>query len=330
VYTILICGLIIIISYFGWEPAQYTVWDRQEARTLKEYAPQDVAKSSLLVYAHANVAEDFKYNYLALMLVNPCNTLGQTHFSKNISKKEAIQKNFIARYDIDMSVFNREYYYEYNSVNDWFTRTIKPSARPIDTIASDNIVTAPADARYMFFEDVTGDFAIWVKQDRYSLATLLGDKEKGIAFAQASLMIARLAPADYHRFHSPVTGNLTSFSNKGNRLYSVNNDAVLSSNEIFYNKRQIGYISTSYFGDVAYVPVGATCVGSINITRSPGELKKGDEIGYFKFGSTVLTLFKKGTLIIDPDLIFNSLNRAETFVKMGTRVGIASSNVPIA
>ena len=178
----------------------------------------------------------------------------------------------------------------------------------------------------MVFNNITTAFQIWVKRDKYSLATLLNNSTLGAMFSGGMLMIARLAPADYHRFHSPVTGMLNKFDDAGSKLFSVNHDAVVSNNYVFYNKRMISVIDTPAFGPVAYVTVGASCVGTIVITATPPvALTHGDEIGYFKFGgSTVVMLFPSGAVQFDEDILYNSGRHVETFIKMGRRMGIAA------
>ena len=95
------------------------------------------------------------------------------------------------------------------------------------------------------------------------------------------------------------------------------------------NSRAILPIESPVFGTVLYIPIGATMVGSIIFTAQEGQhVNKGDELGYFAFGgSTVIVLFKKGTITFDSDILFNSRKPIETLVKMGYRIGAHPSVV---
>lgn len=319
-------GIIIIAVYFTWNPAIYSVWNRETHGITTEYAPNEVARLSALVYAHHSVATEFRYQYLAATLASPCKEHGDDDLPTNSSRYSSVYKAFIELYGIDMTPFVEPNYWQYTSVNDWFTRAIRPDARPIEDVTLPNVLTAPADARYMVFLNVSVDFPIWVKRDKYDLNQLLNNPSLGKLFEGGNMMIARLAPADYHRFHSPVTGTLGMFDDAGSSLLSVNHDAVVSNNYVFYNKRQIAVINSPSFGSVAYVTVGATCVGTIIITAGPPcPVTHGDQLGYFKFGgSTVVMLFQKDAVTFDPDILYNSQRHVETFIKMGRRMGIAN------
>jgi len=110
-------------------------------------------------------------------------------------------------------------------------------------------------------------------------------------------------------------------------LYTVNPIAVREDVDVFTeNKRVFVRIDTPAFGEVVYIAVGATMVGSIVITRKAGEeIKRGEEMGYFAFGgSTILTLFQPGKVVFAQDIVVNSAKPIETLLKMGEPVG----NVP--
>ena len=136
-------------------------------------------------------------------------------------------------------------------------------------------------------------------------------------------MIIRLAPVDYHRFHFPVSGNISVNKKIDGDYYSVNPFALRKKAEIFcLNKREYSILSNPLFGDVVIAEVGATMVGSIIQTFKGSYVNKGMEKGYFKFGgSTVVLLFEKSKIHIDKDLLTNTANGYETTVKMGERIG---------
>ena len=141
----------------------------------------------------------------------------------------------------------------------------------------------------------------------------------------APCIIIRLAPVDYHRFHFPVSGNVSPNKKIEGDYYSVNPFALRKKAEIFWlNKREYTILSNPLFGDVIMAEVGATMVGSIVQTFKGSSVNKGEEKGYFKFGgSTVVLLFEKSKIHIDEDLLINTAKGYETTVKMGERIGTA-------
>jgi len=149
----------------------------------------------------------------------------------------------------------------------------------------------------------------------------LADKYKN-----ASLFIFRLAPNDYHRYHFPYDGDVTSSRKLKGRYYSVSPYALQTNfTKVFCeNKREFLELATKDKGDILLSPVGATMVGSIHETFTPHSyVKKGDEMGYFGFGgSTVVMLMDKTKIKIDSDILENTKNKIETAVKMGERIGI--------
>jgi len=138
------------------------------------------------------------------------------------------------------------------------------------------------------------------------------------------MVIARLAPQDYHRFHSPVSGKIGKFVPIDGSYYTVNPVAIRSPLPVYCdNKRCLVEINTKNFDDVLYIAVGATLVGSIHWTVKEGQtVKKGEELGYFSFGgSTVLLFFQKDKKpAFDDDLVKNSEKQIETYIKMGDHI----------
>jgi len=111
-----------------------------------------------------------------------------------------------------------------------------------------------------------------------------------------------------------------------NTILSVNADAAQSGNSVYYNSRKVSFIEDNpHFGRVAYVAIGATCVGSVVMSVNANDnVAKGDEFGKMQFGgSTVVLLFGKGKIKLDPDLLFNSRRGLETYIEMGMRIGVA-------
>lgn len=224
---------------------------------------------------------------------------------------------FIEDFDIDMSVAQKQ---EFNNFNDFFTRKLKADARPIDS--SSNSVVSPADGKILAYADISNtDFII--KGYRFDISSFLDNPVLAQKYYDGALLIIRLAPFDYHRFHFPVSGNVTQDKKIDGDYYSVNPMALRKKAEIFcLNKREYTILSNPLFGDVVMAEIGATMVGSIIQTFKGSSVNKGEEKGCFKFGgSTVVLLFEKSKIHIDEDLLINTAKGYETTIKMGERIG---------
>ena len=228
-------------------------------------------------------------------------------------------KQFVADLNIDMSEANKSID-EFSSFNDFFYRTLKPEARPIE---SDFI--SPGDGKLLAFENVADVHNFFVKGRKFTLKEFLNSDELAKKYQNASLLILRLAPNDYHRYHFPYDGTPTSSTKIKGDYLSVSPYALAGNfTKVFCeNKREYCILKTEEKGDILLAPVGATMVGSIFESFTPNEpLKKGDEMGYFAFGgSTIVMLVDKDKITIDKDILENTKNKIETFVKMGEKIG---------
>ena len=123
------------------------------------------------------------------------------------------------------------------------------------------------------------------------------------------MLISRLCPVDYHRFHFPVSGHLFNTKLLNGSLFSVNPIALRHKISIFWeNKRYLSIIDNEKIGKVIQLLIGATCVGSVHLTsKANTNIKKGDEYGYFSFGgSCVITLYPSKKIAFREDLIDQS------------------------
>lgn len=210
---------------------------------------------------------------------------------------------FIEKFQVDTSEF-QDSVDSFRSFNDFFIRKLKPEARPLAT--GDNVAVIPADGRYRFYPHIEASNGFAVKGQKFDLASLLEDERLAADYSQGTMVMARLCPSDYHRYHFPcdcVPGESRLINGW---LYSVNPIAIKKDIHIFtQNKRAVCELQTKRFGKVLYLEVGATNVGSINQTYKPFQTyQKGDEKGYFSFGaSALILLFKPGTIELDPDLL---------------------------
>ena len=227
---------------------------------------------------------------------------------------------FVEEFNIDPGTAQKQ---AFSSFNDFFTRKLKNNARPVDT--GSTVAVSPADGKVLAFANlVNRDFI--VKGYRFDILSFLNNARLAQKYRDGTLVIIRLAPFDYHRFHFPVSGVVSPATRIDGAYYSVNPLALRKMAEIFcLNKREYTVISNPLFGDVVMTEVGATMVGSIVQTYAGNFARKGEEKGYFKFGgSTVVLLFEKNKVRIDEDLLKNTSKGYETVIREGERIGVAA------
>ncbi|KAF8753348.1 Phosphatidylserine decarboxylase proenzyme 3 [Rhizoctonia solani] len=215
----------------------------------------------------------------------------------------------------------------FKSFNEFFYRKLKETARPVDEPGNPSRAVSCADCRMMAFETVSEATRLWIKGREFSVKRLLGETyaHEAPKYDGGALGIFRLAPQDYHRFHSPVDGVVGPMTYIAGEYYTVNPQAIRTQLDVYGdNARKIVPIDSPVFGRVMCVCVGAMMVGSIVTTVKEGEsIARGQEFGYFAFGgSTIVILFEKGKLKWDDDLLSNSSSTLETLVRVGMGVGI--------
>ncbi len=233
---------------------------------------------------------------------------------------------FIEKYGIDASEFELPPE-KFSSFNDFFSRKIKTSARPI--AGGDNVAILPADGRHLAFQRISAETRIFAKGQGFDLAAFVGDNNVAKRYAGGALVCTRLCPTDYHRFHFPVAGTPSEARKISGALNSVNPIALTKKISMLWeNKRIVVEIASPRFGNVLMVIVGATNVGTIVPVFSPYiAAEKGAELGYFRFGgSFVATIFEPGKIALAEDLVANTARGFETFAKMGEALGTATTN----
>lgn len=233
----------------------------------------------------------------------------------SISKKWI--KDFCIKYDMSMD----DYIVPekgFTSFNDFFYRKIKKGARPIGSE-----LVSPADGKILVFNEINDYQQFFVKGGEFNLSTYLQDEKLAKKFHGGSMLIVRLAPIDYHRFHFPAAGLVSKTKFINGFYHSVSPIALDGSlDKFFENKRTICTIDSKEYGLIGYSDVGATLVGGIYQTYTPDtHIEKGSEKGYFAFGgSTVVLFFEKGKIKFDKDLLDNTKNGIETAVLMGDSI----------
>lgn len=244
-------------------------------------------------------------------------------------------KSFIKTYEIDTSQLLEPDITTYQTFNAFFARKLKPDARPTTAPEDPSIITSAADCRLTVWNNVATATKIWIKGKHFSIPELLGDARLAEAKfgTNPSLAVFRLAPADYHRFHSPCGGVFGKPVTKGGQYYTVNPQAVNTEIDVFTaNRRDVRILESdlpSVSGvttPVAVVAVGALLVGSVNWT-DPAEgskVTKGEDIGWFQYGgSTVILVFPADRVKWDDDLVAASEQATEVLVRAGERIGQA-------
>jgi phosphatidylserine decarboxylase len=234
---------------------------------------------------------------------------------------------FLRDYSMDVGEFADDPG-SFRSFNEFFYRKLKPAARPID--AGPSSIVFPADGRHLGFEKASQIAGVFVKGQRFDLERLLGSNELADRYRDGALVLSRLCPVDYHRFHFPVAGIPSGTTLVNGPLFSVSPFALRQNlGYLWENKRTITRIETPDIGTVLMLEIGATCVGSIHQTFTPEKLvSKGSEKGYFAFGgSSTLTLFEPGRITLAQDLLEHSSRQTELYARMGSLMGTARAAI---
>ena len=225
---------------------------------------------------------------------------------------------FVGRYNVNMAEAANPDIASYKSFNEFFTRPLKDGARP----QADAAFISPVDGAISQFGPIERDQIFQAKGHSYSTTALVGgDRKLAEQFENGSFATLYLSPRDYHRIHMPCDGQLARMIYVPGELFSVNPTTARGVPGLFARNERVVCVFESAFGPFVLTLVGATIVGSmatvwhgmINPPR-PGvvrewrydgdttvNLKKGQEMGRFLLGSTVVMLFPKNTLTFNPD-----------------------------
>lgn len=226
-------------------------------------------------------------------------------------------RNFVARYGVDMSEAAEPDIARYATFNDFFTRALKPGARPLAA----NGLVCPVDGAISQFGAIERDQIFQAKGHRYSTTALVGgDAVLAQRFENGGFATLYLSPKDYHRIHMPCDGRLTRMLHVPGDLFSVNPTTARGVPGLFARNERVVCVFEGAQGPFVLVLVGATIVGSmatvwhgvVNPPR-PGvprdwryddrdiRLARGDEMGRFLLGSTVVMLFPPQAMCFNPD-----------------------------
>lgn len=254
--------------------------------------------------------------------------VGKLAASTRPSIKDTFIRRFAARYQIDMTEAAQPDLGAYASFNDFFTRALKPGARPIDSTPGS--IVSPADGAISQLGPIDGDLIFQAKGHEYRLADLLASDDDARAYADGHFATIYLSPRDYHRVHMPYGGRLVKTVYVPGQLFSVNTTTAESVPGLFArNERLVCHFETD-IGPMVVVLVGAMIVASMATVWGGLEpigrdirsqlhdgpvLAKGDEMGRFLLGSTAILLFPQGAMRWLPGLVAGSA------VRMGGKMG---------
>lgn len=233
--------------------------------------------------------------------------------------KNTLIKQFIRTYNINLEEAASSSLDDYPSFNDFFTRALKEDLRPIDS-NKDSIV-CPADGTVSQLGAIQEGNIFQAKGKSFSVSSLLGenfpeiDSTDGQRFINGDFITIYLAPSDYHRVHMPIDGNLAYSRYIPGKLFSVNNTTAQHIDGLFAKNERLVCMFDTPVGRCAVILVGAMMVAGIESVwqghYQPGvvktdqfeenqvSLKKGEEMGRFKFGSTVILMFEQGATTWD-------------------------------
>lgn len=236
--------------------------------------------------------------------------------------KNRVVRWFIDRYGVNMSEALEEDPEAYPSFNAFFTRELKPGLRPMDE--RESVLVSPVDGVISQLGSVTDDRVFQAKGQSFSLTELLGgDHQRASEFAHGEFATIYLAPKDYHRIHMPMAGTLREMTYVPGKLFSVNPTTAEQVPNLFARNERVACVFDTEAGPMAMVLVGAMIVGSVETTwagvvapDSGGvstsdyshldkaiQFAKGEEMGRFRLGSTVVMVMPKGTVSWNHDQI---------------------------
>jgi phosphatidylserine decarboxylase len=240
-------------------------------------------------------------------------------FSKRTPRSRDQITAFIETLGVDTSEIEKPIE-AYGSLDEFFSRRLRPGARPIDP--DPNHLLSPSDGRALAWQCL-GQGPLVVKAARTTVAEMIGDPAMAAEFSDAAVLLVRLAAADYHRCHFPASGIAHAPQAVGNRLHSVHPIALEAGAPSFTNYRMRTRIDSDAFGPLLIIEVGALTVGSIVQTFAPSRVERGQEKSYFRFGgSALLMLARADRITFDDDLTRSTAEGMESQVRVGTRVAV--------
>ncbi|WP_278350270.1 archaetidylserine decarboxylase [Marinobacter nauticus] len=247
--------------------------------------------------------------------------------------KNRVIKWFIGRYGVNMSEAAEPDFTAYPTFNAFFTRALKPGARTIDP--APETLTSPVDGAISQIGQISTDRVFQAKGQSFSLTELLGgDDERAEPFREGEFATIYLSPKDYHRIHMPMAATLKEMVYVPGKLFSVNPVTAENVPNLFARNERVACLFDTDAGPMAMVLVGAMIVGSVETTWAgvvaPNsgkvaqwqyrgddavQFEKGQEMGRFRLGSTVVLVMPRGAVKWQPNQV------AEKTVQLGEAFG---------
>jgi len=255
-------------------------------------------------------------------------------FSKNKAWKNLFIHKIVAHYGVNMDEAINPDITSYSCFNDFFTRELKAGARTISS--GQGSIACPADGAVSQAGNITDGDIIQAKGMSYTAVDLLGgDEERAAIFKNGKFTTIYLSPKDYHRLHMPLDGTLREMIHVPGRLFSVNGATANSVPRLFARNERVVAIFDTEAGPMALVLVGAIFVASIETVwhgevtppsakevrkwtytgDDAPQLKKGEELGRFNMGSTIIALFGENAVNWEDSF------SAGTKVQLGKKIG---------
>jgi len=280
-------------------------------RKSKQYVEDD-SRSKILIFLYNTII-----GRILLKLIFTRKTLSRIYaiYMKSRISKHKINK-FIKKYKIDLEEYIEK---DYRNFNEFFIRQIKEERRPISK--EKHKLISIADGKLKAYK-ITEDLQLHIKNSIYSIDELIEDKEIAKEYSGGECLIFRLSVENYHRYCYIDNGRQDKNKKIKGVLHTVQPISQNRYKVYSQNSREWTILHTENFDDVLQIEVGAILVGKIRNHYENNTFKKGDEKGYFEFGgSTIVLLIKKDAVKIDDDIVENSKNDVETFVKIGESIG---------
>ena len=179
-----------------------------------------MSKSTLAFYTFDGLALSVNLNFFLVIFTDWC-AVYYNETLDNSTKYDRIYVNYIQLYDMDMSPFEFPDWQDYDTVNDFFIRSLRPGSRPISSPEDLTVFVTPAECRILVLPMLPIDFSVILKDNNYLLSDLVGSRW-GPTFVNGTMIIARLAPQDYHRYHAPMNGTVIDRIQMDGPIFSVN------------------------------------------------------------------------------------------------------------
>lgn len=287
-----------------------------------------------------------------ILYSRPTDFIDKTHFIRNLLKNENISSEhennryssakkippFIDFFNINMSDFVEENPMMYKTFNDFFIREIREDHRPLENPEDPSVIASVADSRLSIFDSLHDAQQIMIKGKNFTLESLLTykidpqhveDLEKAKDLLSifnkdhCSTANFRLAPMDYHHFHSPVDGVFTHVYHINGEYFTVEPKALSSNiNVLGENARTVACIETNDYGKVLFVAIGAEAVGTVKFIKDEGDhVEKGEKLGHFEYGGSDVFVMFENAVEWDDDIMGMSKDTIESMVQVREKIG---------